>query len=79
MLTKYPDVRPKKGVKNPLKNVFMSAAYSENFFGEVAPNLTNFQAYFFWKKCFAAYRKSKWFWGGPGECSPGKFLKLYIL
>ena len=31
MLTKYKDVRPKKGVKSPLKNVFMSAAYSEIF------------------------------------------------
>ena len=29
MLTKYKDVRPKKSVKIPLKNVFMSAAYSD--------------------------------------------------
>ena len=35
MLTKYKDVRPKKGIKSPLENVFMSAAYrySEIFSG----------------------------------------------
>ena len=33
MLTEYKDVRPKKDVKSPLKNVFMSAAYSVIFSG----------------------------------------------
>ena len=33
MLTKYKDVKPKKDVKNSLKNVFMSATYSEIFSG----------------------------------------------
>ena len=35
MLTrpKYKDIRPKKGVKSLLKNVFTSAAYSEIFQG----------------------------------------------
>ena len=31
MLTKYKDVRPQKGVKNPLKNVFTFAAHSKIF------------------------------------------------
>ena len=31
MLTKDKDVRPKKDVKGPLKNVFMSVTYSEFF------------------------------------------------
>ena len=31
MLTKYKDVRPKKGIKSPLKNVFLPAAHSDFF------------------------------------------------
>ena len=31
MLTKYKDVRPKKGMKSPLKNVFLPAAHSDFF------------------------------------------------
>ena len=47
MLTKYKDVRPKKGVKSRLKNVFMSATYSEIFSATGHQNLLYFQACFF--------------------------------
>ena len=47
MLNKYKDVRPKKDIKSPLKNVFMSAAYSEIFFRERAPNFAIFLSIFF--------------------------------
>ena len=43
MLTECKDVRPKKGVTRPFENVFMSAAYSENFFREGVPK---FDIYF---------------------------------
>ena len=55
MLTKYKDVGPKKDVKSPLKNVFMSVAYSEIFSVRGHQILTYFQAYFFRKNCFKAY------------------------
>ena len=42
MLTKYKDVRLKKGVKSPLKNVFMPAPISIFFFKEKAPNFDIF-------------------------------------
>ena len=47
MLTKYKDVRPKKGIKSPLKNVFMSAMYLRNFFGEEATKFAVFSSVFF--------------------------------
>ena len=44
MLTKYKEIRPKKDVKSPLKNVFMSAAYSEIFSGMVHQNFDIFSS-----------------------------------
>ena len=42
MITIYIDGKPKKGVKSPLKNVFMSATYSEIFQDGEAPNFDIF-------------------------------------
>ena len=42
MLTKYKDVRPQKGKKSLLKNVFMSEVYSEIVSGHQI--LTYFEA-----------------------------------
>ena len=48
MLTKYKDVRPKKDVKNFLKNVFMSGLrVFRNFFREEAPNFDTFSSVVF--------------------------------
>ena len=44
MLNKYKDVRLKKEVKSPLKYVFKSAAYSEIFLKERAPNFDIFSS-----------------------------------
>ena len=52
MLTKYEDVKFKKGVKSPLKNVFMFAADSEIFSERGHQNLTYFQAYSFSAELF---------------------------
>ena len=52
MLTKYKDVRSKEVVKNLLKNVFMSAAYSEFFFSEGAPNFDIFSSAHFLEELF---------------------------
>ena len=52
MLTKYKDVRPQEGVKSPLKNAFMSAAYSEIFSGRRRRILTYYQASFLAAKSF---------------------------
>ena len=38
MLTNYKDVRPKKDVKNPLRNVFTCEAFFRKFFRKGAPN-----------------------------------------
>ena len=55
MLTKDKAVRPKKDVKDPLKNVFMSAAYSEFFSVGGHQIFIHFQAYLFRKNYFEAY------------------------
>ena len=47
MLTKYKNVRFKKGVKSPLKNAFISVAYRRNFVRKKTPNLTNFFYFIF--------------------------------
>ena len=47
MLTKDEDVRPKKGIKSPLKNVFMSAAYLEIFLLRRHQILTYISSVFF--------------------------------
>ena len=52
MLTKYKDVRPKKDVKGPLKNVFLPAIYSE-FFSVRGTEFSHiFQAHFFPEELF---------------------------
>ena len=45
MLTKYKEVRPKKGVNKPF-DVFMSGAYSEVFSGKGHPISTYFKISF---------------------------------
>ena len=47
MLTKYKDVGPKKSVKGPLKNAFMSAAFSEFF------SLTGHQIFSYFQRIFS--------------------------
>ena len=82
MLTKYKDVRPKNCVESPLKNVFMSTAYSENFSGGGHPISIYFQAYFFFSRIILKHIENE---KGPrgvrggGGCSPRIFLKIYIL
>ena len=73
MLAKYKDVRPKKGVKSPLKNVFMSAAYSGIFSVRGHQILTCFQAYFFGRNILKHIENEKDFGGGPGICSFEQF------
>ena len=46
MLTKYKDVRPKKGVKSPLKMFLLSVTYSRKFFRKVAPKCAIFSSAF---------------------------------
>ena len=48
MLTKCKDVRSKKDVRSPLKNVLMSAAYSEIFSG-TAPKFDVFLSVVFFR------------------------------
>ena len=47
MLTKYKVVKPQKDVKGFLKNVFMSAVYSEFFSVRGTKYFTYFQGYIF--------------------------------
>ena len=56
MLTKYKDVRPKKDVKNFLKNVFMSvAARIQEFFQGGGTKFRHiFKRSFFRQNCFEA-------------------------
>ena len=79
MLAKYEDVRPKKDVKDPLKSVFMSAAYSE-FFSVRGTNFSHiFQAYFFFERIILKHIENKNDCGGSRGRLPGKFLKIYVL
>ena len=74
MLTKHKPL----DVKGPLKNVFMSVTYSEFFSVREHQIFTYFQAYFFWKNYFEAYREKRAV-GGPGACSPENFFNIYLL
>ena len=79
MLTKYKDVRPKKGVRSPLKMFSCLQRVQEIFSSRGHSNLPYFQACFFFRiiLTYIEYKKSSR--GGSGACSPGKFLKIYIL
>ena len=79
MLTKYKDVKPKKDVKGPLKNVFMSAAYSEFFSVREYHIFTYFQSVFFCERIILKHIENKKGSGGPDACFLGKFLKVYML
>ena len=59
MLSKYKDVRPKKGTKSPLQNVFMSAAYSDFFSGRGHQNLTFFKRSFFFGRVILKHIENK--------------------
>ena len=72
MLTKYKDVRPRKSVKSPLKNVFMSAAYSEFFSGRVHQILLHFQAYSFSDRILLKHIETR---KGSGDMLPRKIFK----
>ena len=72
MLTKHKDIRPPKDVKVPLKNVFMSAAYSE-FFSVMGHQIfTYFQAYFS-GRIILKHIEDKNDWEGAGTVPPENF------
>ena len=70
MLTKYKDVGSQKGVKSPLKNVFMSAAYSEIFSGKSHQVLT----YYIFKRIFYGRIILKHSENEKGSRGPGGML-----
>ena len=77
MLTKYKDVRYRKGVKSPSKNALMFAAYSEIFSGRGTKfrHIFKRRPSFFWQNYFDAYllRIKKAVRGsGPGGMLPRK-------
>ena len=78
MLTKYKNVRPKKGVKSPLKNVFMSAAYLRIFFREGAPKFAIYSRVFFGRVILKHIESKKGSKEVQGH-APRKFLKIYML
>ena len=61
MLTKYKDVRPKKDVNSPLKNVFIFhiCGILKNFFTEGHQNLTYFLAYYFFSRIIVKQIENK--------------------
>ena len=78
MLTKYKGVRPKKDVKSPLQNVFMSAACSK-FFSVRGTKFSHiFQSNFF-GRIILKHIENKKGCGGSGGVLPPKFLKIYML
>ena len=52
MLTKYKDVRPKKGVNKLFENCFYVRSVFRNFFRVEAPNFDVFSCVFFHKNYF---------------------------
>ena len=70
---KYKDFKPKKKLKKPFKNAFMSATYSKNFFREEAPKFAIFSNIFFSGRIVLKNIDNKKGSRGPGACSPGKF------
>ena len=75
MLTKYKDGKPKKSLNiNPLKNVFITAAYSEIFFREGAPNFDIVSRVFFSGRIiFKHIENKKGFRGVRGHAHPESF------
>ena len=74
MLTKYKDIRPKKDVKSPLKNVFMSVAYSKIFSKVGAPNFDVFSRVVFSGKIILKHLEiKKGSRGFRGHVPPEKF------
>ena len=59
MLTKYKNVRLKKDAKKPLKNVFISMAYAENFFWERTPKLDIFSCVVFFGRIILKHVKNQ--------------------
>ena len=75
MLTKHKDVRPQKDVKGLLKNVFMSAAYSEFFSVRGHRIFTYFQAHFFPEELLGSILRIKKAVEGSGGVLSQKTLK----
>ena len=71
MLIKYKDVRPKKGIKSSLQNVFMSALY-QKFLSIVFSGRTIL-------KHAENKKDSSCLEGGLGAFSPRRFSKICIL
>ena len=79
MLTKCEDVRrlgSRNDVKKPFENVLCQGRIQIFFLG--APNLIFLCRFFRWSY-FEANCRTKTAQEGPGACSPGKFLNIYIL
>ena len=59
MLSEYKDIRPEKGVKSPLKNVFLSAINSEFFLRKGASNFDVFSRVFFFERIILKHIENK--------------------
>ena len=55
MLTKYKEVKPKKGVNKPFEKCFRVWGVFRNFFREEAPNFDLFLSAVFLQNYFKAY------------------------
>ena len=74
MLTKYKNIRPEKDVKGPLRNIFMSAAYSEFFQWGGTKFLHIFKRIFF-ERIFLKHIENKIGCGRSGGVLPLKIFK----
>ena len=77
MLTKYKDVRRKKGVNKPFKKMFLCLRRVQKRVG--APNFDVFSSVFFSGRIMLKYFENKKGLRGSGGVLPGNFLKIYIL
>ena len=79
MLTKYKDVRPKKGVNKPFEKCFHVCGVFRIFFREGTQLFDIFSSVFFFGRNILKHIENKKALEGPGACFSGKFLKIYIL
>ena len=80
MLTKYKDVRRKKGVNKPFKKMFLCLRRIQKLFqGGSTPNFDVVSSVFFSGRIMLKYIENKKDLRGSGGVLPGNFLKIYVL